>query len=64
MLSSTPVALSLTIRSEFKSNTDFGEHISIMGGIVCGAQLIPPLLSIIPTELALSRNFDKEGIKK
>ena len=40
------------------------EHISIMGGIVCGAQLIPPLLSIIPTELALRRNFDKEGRRK
>ena len=35
--------------------------INIIGGIVCGVQLIPPLLSIIPTELALGRNFDKEG---
>ena len=64
MLSSIPVALSLTIRSEFKSNTDFGERFSIMGGIACGAQLIPPLLSIIPTELALRTNFDKEVIRK
>lgn len=37
------------------------ERVGIAGGIVCGAQLIPLLLSIIPTELALRRNFDKEG---
>lgn len=37
------------------------ERVSIVGGIVCGAQLIPLLLSIIPTELALRKNFDKEG---
>lgn len=32
--------------------------------IVCGAQLLPPLLSFIPVELALRRNFDRDGRRK
>lgn len=38
--------------------------VSLVGAVVCGAQLVPPLFSIIPTELALRRNFDKEGRRK
>lgn len=39
-------------------------RVSLVGAVVCGAQLVPPLSSIIPTELALRRNFDKEGRRK
>lgn len=40
------------------------ERVGAMGGVVCGAQLVPLLISFIPTELALRRNFDKEGKRK
>ena len=33
-----------------------------MGGIICGVQLIPLIGSILPTEIALKKNFDKNGI--
>ena len=30
-----------------------------IGGIICGVQLIPLIGSILPTEIALKKNFDK-----
>lgn len=38
----------------------FTDIVSIMGSMACGAQLIPPLLPIIPTELAPGRKFNIE----
>lgn len=35
-----------------------------MGGIICGVQLIPLIGSILPTEIALKKNFDKNGTKR
>lgn len=42
-----------------------GEHaVSLVGSIVCGVQLIPLLGSIIPTERALRRTFDRDGNRR
>ena len=35
-----------------------------MGGIICGVQLIPLIGSILPTEIALKKNFDKNGTRR
>lgn len=35
-----------------------------MGGIVCGVQLIPLIGAIFPTEIALRKNFDKNGKRR
>ena len=35
-----------------------------MAGIICGVQLIPLIGSILPTEIALKKNFDKNGIRR
>lgn len=45
----------------FGKDTD---TVGTYGGIICGLQLIPLIVSIIPTELALRKNFDKSGIPK
>jgi len=33
-------------------------------GKICGVQLIPLIGSILPTEIALKKNFDKNGIRR
>ena len=38
--------------------------VGTVGGIVCGVQLVPLVGSIIPTELALRRTFDKDGKRR
>ena len=35
-----------------------------IGGIICGIQLIPLIGSILPTEIALKKNFDKNGTRR
>lgn len=35
-----------------------------VGGIICGVQLIPLIGSIFPTEIALKKNFDKNGKRR
>ena len=35
-----------------------------IGGIICGVQLIPLIGSILPTEIALKKNFDKNGTRR
>ena len=35
-----------------------------MGGIICGVQLIPLIGSILPTEIALKKNFDKNRTRR
>lgn len=35
-----------------------------VGGMVCFLQLIPLIVSIVPTELALRKNFDKNGNRR
>ena len=45
----------------------FGKDINVIGtvgGVVCGIQIIPLSLSLIPTEVALKKTFDKNGIRK
>ena len=37
------------------------QTIGIVGGIICLVQLIPLMVPIIPTEIALKKRFDKEG---
>ena len=38
--------------------------VGTVGGIVCGIQLAPLIVSIIPTEIALRKNFDKNGKRR
>lgn len=40
------------------------DAVSLVGSIVCGAQLVPLLGSIIPTERALRRAFDRDGKRR
>jgi hypothetical protein len=35
-----------------------------IGGIICGVQLLPLIGSIFPTEIALKKNFDKNGKRR
>jgi hypothetical protein len=35
-----------------------------IGGIICGVQLIPLIGSILPTEIALKKNFAKNGTRR
>ena len=35
-----------------------------IGGIICGVQLIPLIGSILLTEIALKKNFDKNGTRR
>lgn len=35
-----------------------------VGGIICGAQLIPLIGYIFPKEIALKKNFDKNGKRR
>ena len=37
------------------------DRVGIVGGVLCSIQLIPLIGSIIPTERALKRTFDKNG---
>lgn len=47
------------------SVTGAGEKmIGNVGGILCGIQMIPLIGSIIPTERALRKNFDKNGNRR
>lgn len=42
-----------------------GTHvIGTVGGIVCAIQLVPFIGSILPTEAALKKNFDKNGSRR
>ncbi|MCI8866022.1 MAG: SdpI family protein [Lachnospiraceae bacterium] len=43
-----------------KSKDDVGA----IGGAICGAQLIPLIGSIFPTEIALKKMFDKNGKRR
>ncbi len=40
------------------------DTVGTVGGIVCGIQLIPMIGAVIPTEMALCKNFTKDGKKK
>lgn len=40
------------------------ERIAAVGTVVCFAQIVPLVGSIIPTEIALKRAFDKNGQRK
>lgn len=40
------------------------DYVGMVGGIICGVQLIPLIGSIFPTEIALKKNFDKNGRKR
>jgi len=40
------------------------EKVGIVGVVICFAQLIPMLCSIIPVEIALKKTFDKNGRRK
>ncbi len=38
--------------------------VGTVGGWICSIQLVPMIGSILPTELALRKNFDKDGRRK
>lgn len=38
--------------------------VGTVGGVLCGVQMLPLIGSIIPTETALKRTFDKNGNKR
>jgi len=40
------------------------EVIGAFGGILCGVQLVFLMIPIIPTEMALRKNFDRNGFRK
>lgn len=40
------------------------ETIATVGTVICFAQIVPPVGSIIPTEIALKKVFDKNGKRK
>ena len=40
------------------------DYVGRVGGIICGVQLIPLIGSIFPTEMALKKNFDKNGKRR
>ena len=40
------------------------DFVGTAGGIICGAQLIPLAGSVIPTEIALKKIFDKNGKRR
>ena len=57
MLPVTVVFLLLTIgKSE--------DYVGTVGGVICIVQLIPLIGSIFPTEIALKKNFDKNGKRR
>lgn len=39
-------------------------YVGTVGGIICDVQLIPLIGSIFPTEIALKKNFDKNGKRR
>lgn len=57
LLPTTIVAMLLL----FGKNTN---TVGTYGGIICGLQLVPLIVSIIPTEIALRKIFDENGIRK
>lgn len=40
------------------------DTVGTVGGVLCGIQMIPLIGSIIPTEKALGKTFDKNGIRR
>ena len=40
------------------------DRVAVVGTIVCGVQIIPFLASLIPTEAALKKHFDKNGKRR
>ena len=40
------------------------DTIGVVGGIVCAVQLVPLIGSIFPTEAALKKTFDKNGVRR
>ncbi len=40
------------------------ERVGMVGGVICGVQMIPLVGAIFPTERALRKNFDKDGYRR
>jgi len=40
------------------------DAVALVGGVVCGVSCIAMILPIIPTEMALHKNFDENGVRK
>lgn len=38
--------------------------VSIFGGVICGVQIAVMICTVIPTELALKKTFDNNGIRR
>lgn len=40
------------------------DAVGTVGGILCGVQCVVMIVSIVPTEIALRKNFDKKGNRR
>lgn len=40
------------------------DTVGLIGGILCMVQMLPLVGAIIPTEIALNKNFDKDGNRR
>ena len=58
------IMLPVTVLSFLLMAGKDSDYVGTAGGIICGVQLIPLIASIIPTEIALRKKFDKEGNRK
>ncbi len=38
--------------------------VSVIGGVICTVQIIIMICTVIPTEMALKKNFDQYGIRR
>ena len=38
--------------------------VGITGGVICGVQLVFLIGSIVPTEVALKKKFDENGVRR
>lgn len=58
------VMLPITVIPMFFVIGESEDYIGVTGGIICGVQLVPLIGSFFPTEMALRKNFDKNGEKR
>lgn len=58
------ISLIITVIALVPVMRETEDTIGTVGGVLCGMQMIPLIGSIIPTERALRRTFDKNGNRR
>ncbi len=58
------ISLIITVIALIPVMRETENTIGTVGGVICGMQMIPFIGSIIPTERALRRTFDKNGNRR